>query len=116
MKLLVSKESDVNYLAKIVNIKEFTKHPDPEVQRLKCCQVDGFNIITGIDSEPGFYVYFPVMSQINSQFLNYNNLFRNKDLNADPEAKVGYFSDNGKVTIIKLKGVVSEGFLISLQS
>lgn len=114
MKLVISKDSDINYLAKVVNIKEFTKHPDPEIQRLKCCQVDGFNIITGIESTEGLYVYFPVMSQINPQFLSYDNLFRDKDKNANPEAKPGYFSDNCKVTIIKLRGVVSEGFIIPL--
>ena len=76
MKLIISKDSDINYLAKIVNIKEFTKHPDPTIQRLKCCQVDGFNIITDIDSIPGLYVYFPVMSQINQQFLSYASSYQ----------------------------------------
>ena len=116
MKLVISKDSDINYLAKIVNIKEFTKHPDPTIQRLKCCQVDGFNIITDIDSIPGLYVYFPVMSQINQQFLSYANLFRNKEQNANPEVKAGYFNDNCKVTIIKMHEVVSEGFIIPIIS
>lgn len=113
MKLKTSKNAEINYLAKVIEIKEFTKHPNPKVERLKCCKVDGFNIITGIDSEPGLYIYFPVMSKINSQFLSYNNLFRHKELNVNPDTNPGYFEDNGRVTIIKLQGVVSEGFLIN---
>ena len=53
MKLVQSKNANVNYLAKIVKIENFHKHSDPEVTKLKCCCIDGFNIITGIDSEPG---------------------------------------------------------------
>ena len=56
MKLIVGPKANVNYLAKIVKIEHFKPHTDPEVTRLKCCVVDGFNIICGIDSEPGLYV------------------------------------------------------------
>lgn len=56
MKLSKSKKANVNYLAKIVEIKNFRQHSNPEVTRLKCCTIDGFNIITGIDSQPGLYV------------------------------------------------------------
>ena len=92
MKLQISKNANVNYLSKIVEIKEFIKHPDPKVERIKCAVVDGFIITVGIDSEPGLYIYFPVLSQINGQLLQYLNLYRNKVLNADPE-KTGYFED-----------------------
>lgn len=46
MKLSKSKKANVNYLAKIVEIKNFRQHSNPEVTRLKCCTIDGFNIIT----------------------------------------------------------------------
>lgn len=114
MKLTISKNADVNYLAKIVRIEDFHAHSNPEVQRLKCCTVDGFNIITGIDSPAGLYVYFPVMCQINPQFLQYANLFRHKELNANPE-KSGMFEDNGRVKAITLKGEKSEGFIIDFE-
>ena len=48
MKLSKSKRANVNYLAKIVDIKNFRAHSNPEVTRLKCCTIDGFNIITGL--------------------------------------------------------------------
>ncbi len=111
MKLIKSKKHDVNYLSKIVNIREFKPHSNPEVTRLKCCTIDGFNIITGIDSQPGLYIYFPALSCINSDFLSYANLYRHKELNKDPEQS-GMFEDNGRVKAIRLKGEISEGFIL----
>jgi len=113
MKLQISKNANVNYLSKIVDIKDFIKHPDPKVERIKCAVVDGFIITVGIDSEPGKYVYFPVLSQINPNLLEYLNLYRDKTKNKDPE-KTGYFEDKGIVKAINLRGVKSEGFLMPL--
>ena len=113
MNLGKSKNANVNYLAKIVNIKEFQPHPKPTVERLKCAIVDGFTILVGIDSDPGLYVYFPAGCQINPQFLSYNNLFRHGELNANPE-QTGMFDDNGRVKAIKLQDVISEGFLLPI--
>ena len=101
MKLTKSKNANVNYLAKIVDIQNFRAHSNPEVTKLKCCTIDGFNIITGIDSEPGLYVYFPAMSCINSDFLSYANLYRHKELNKEPNLS-GLFEDNGRVKAIRL--------------
>ena len=92
MNLGKSKKANVNYLAKIVNIKEFSPHPKPTVERLKCATVDGFTILVGINSEPGLYVYFPAGCKINPQFLSYNNLFRHGELNANPN-ETGMFDD-----------------------
>lgn len=113
MKLIKSKKASENYLSKIVNIQTFRKHSDPEVNKLKCCTIDGFNIITGIDSQPGLYVYFPALSCINSDFLSYANLYRHKELNKDPEQS-GMFDDNGRVKAIKLRGEISEGFILPI--
>lgn len=111
MKLTTGKKSNVNYLAKIVRIEHFKPHTDPEVTRLKCCVIDGFNIICGIDSEPGLYVYFPTACCLNPDFLKYANLYRHKELNADPEQS-GMFEDNGRVKAIRLRGELSEGFIL----
>ena len=113
MKLVQSKNANVNYLAKIVKIENFHKHSDPEVTKLKCCCIDGFNIITGIDSEPGLYVYFPTACCINPKFLSYANLYRHENLNDDP-TKNGMFEDNGRVKAIRLRGELSEGFIIPI--
>ena len=82
MKLIVGPKANVNYLAKVVKIEHFKPHTDPEVTRLKCCVIDGFNIICGIDSEPGLYVYFPTACCLNPDFLRFANLYRHKELNA----------------------------------
>ena len=111
MELIKSNKANINYLAKVVKIDNFGKHPNSEVTRLKCAYVDGFNIIVGIDEQPGLFVYFPTNSQINPELLRYANLYRHAELNDNPE-KSGLFNDNGRVTAIKLKGLVSEGFLL----
>ena len=113
MELVKSKNASENYLSKIVNITTFRKHSDPEVEKLKCCSIDGFNIITGIDSQPGLYVYFPAMSCINGDFLRFANLYRRKDLNNDPHQS-GMFDENGRVKAIRLRGELSEGFILPL--
>ncbi len=111
MKLTKSKKANENYLSKIVNIQNFRAHSNPEVTKLKCCTIDGFNIITGIDSKPGLYVYFPALSCINGDFLSYANLYRHTELNKDSDQS-GMFEDNGRVKAIRLKGEISEGFIL----
>lgn len=115
MKLNKSEKANINYLAKVVEIKDFTPHVNPEVTRLKCAHVDGYAIIVGIDEQPGKFVYFPTSCTINPQFLSYANLYRHAEKNADTE-KTGMFEDNGRVKAIRLKGQVSEGFLLPLQT
>lgn len=112
MKLQISKSANINYLAQIIKINDFTKHPNPEVTRMKVAHIEGYSICVGIDEEPGLYVYFPTLSQINPQLLEYLNLYSDKALNRNPEAKPGFFSKNGRVKAIKLKGMPSEGFLL----
>lgn len=111
MKLIKSPKANINYLAKIVKIENFKPHSDPEVNKLKYCTIDGFNIICGIDSQPGLYVYFPTGCCLNPDFLRYANLYRHKELNNDPEQS-GMFEDNGRVKAIRLRGELSEGFIL----
>ena len=117
MKLSTSKCSNVNYLAKVVQIDNFTNHIDPEVTRLKVAHVDGYNIIVGVDEQPGKFVYFPTSCCINPQLLSFANLYRNYEKNENPAPeKKGLFEDNGRVKAVKLRGQVSEGFLLPLQT
>ena len=115
MELTKSKNYEINYLAKVVDIKSFTKHPNPEVTKLKVAHVDGFNIIVGIDEKPGLFIYFPMLSEINPHILEYCNLYEKVELNKD-NTKKGFFGSNGKVKGIKLKGLVSEGFLLPAEA
>lgn len=130
--------SHENYLARVVTVTEdnFSPHPHPDVTRLKRCRIGTdtlYNVIVSIDSKPGKYVFFPALSQINSQFLTFANLYRKAEMNADPTAKTGLFEENGRVKSVRLKGTktvineetgekedirlagaVSDGFLIEL--
>lgn len=115
MKIAKSKDANENYLAKIVEIKSFEKHPNPEVTKLKLAHVDGFTVVVGIDDKPGLYIYFPTNSRINVNYLSFMNLFRDSSLNKD-NTKKGFFNENGRVTAIKLKGVPSEGFLMPVST
>ena len=113
MELIISKNANSNYLSKIVEIQSFHPHPDPDVSKLKCCTVDGYNIIVGIDEQPGRFVYFPALSQINNNLLSYCNLYKHKELNSNPN-ETGMFEDNGRVKAIRLRGCISEGFLLPI--
>ena len=112
LKLNISKKANINYLAKVVNITEFSKHPNPEVTKMKVAHIGGYSISVGINEPEGFYVYFPTMSQIHSELLQYLNLYSNPEMNRDATAKPGFFDKNGRVKAIKLKGFPSEGFLL----
>lgn len=111
MRLIVGPKANKNYLAKVVKIEHFKPHTDPEVNKLKCCVIDGFNIICGIDSQPGWYIYFPTACCLNPDLLRYANLYRHTELNANP-TQSGMFDDNGRVKAIKLRGELSEGFIL----
>lgn len=115
-KLEQSKTANPNYLAKIVEIKDFFKHPNPKCERLKCCTVDGYTIAVSIDTTKGTYVYFPMECQITASYLAVNNLFRDKELNVDKENKGGFFEEKGRVKAIKLQGYPSEGFIMPVSS
>ena len=116
MNLGISKNANINYLAKVVNLTEGSFHPFPDDKhdRIKCCTINGFNLICDIKYTAGTYVYFPIMCKINPQFLSATNQFKNTSLNVDPE-KSGMFEDSGRVKTIKLAGVRSEGYIIPIE-
>lgn len=116
MKLIQSKKADINYLAKIIYLKEenFVAHPNADA--LKIAHIGGYNVIVGIDEQPGLYIYFPALSQINDKLLSFANLYRHTHKNNDPDAKAGFFEDTGRVKAIKLRGVVSDGFLLPAET
>lgn len=113
MKLSISKNANPNYLAKIVRISSFNKHPYAD--RLKLCIVDGCNIAVSLDTEPGVFIYFPVECQINKEYLSINNLFKDSHLNKNV-TKSGFFEEKGRVRCIKLQKIASEGLVMPINS
>ena len=111
--LAKSKNGDINYLARIVNITHFQPHPNAE--KMKIARVGGYEICVGLNEPEGYYIYFPTNSKINPNLLGYCNLYRHSDKNANPTIS-GFFEDNGRVKAIKLRGVVSDGFLLPFET
>lgn len=79
--------------------------------RIQLVNLFGTQVIVGKDVQVGdVLIYADSNMQISNDVLSVHNLFRNKELNIDKD-KSGYFEDNGRVKCIKMKGVISDGFL-----
>ena len=114
MTLKISEKANHNYLAKVVELTNLRKHENAD--RLQCVAIDGNNVITGLDAQNGsLYVYFPLESAINKEFLSWGNCFEDKELNQNKEVK-GFFNKKGRVRAIRLRGERSEGYIVPVQS
>lgn len=114
MTLKISEKANHNYLAKVVQLNNIRKHENAD--RLQCVSIDGNNVITGLDAQNGsLYVYFPLESAINKEFLSWGNSFEDKELNQNKEVK-GFFGKKGRVRAIRLRGERSEGYIVPVQS
>jgi len=99
-----------NYLAKIVQLSNPTKHPNAD--RLQLWDVGGYTIITDMSRKPGdICIYFPIECQIDSKIPSKMNLFSDKDLNEDKE-QAGYVHKTGRVRAVKLRDIMSEGMVL----
>lgn len=114
--LSISKDANTNYLAKVVEIKELKKHPNAD--KLQIAIIDFQEVIVGMDTKVGdTYIFFPLESQINAEFLSYTNSYAHANLNRiiDDEHK-GFFDDKGRVKAIRLRGQKSMGVLFPTAS
>ena len=83
------KNDNPNYLAKIFAIETLAPHQN--ANKLQICVLDGQKIITGLEAKVGdIYVFFPIESQINFDYLSYTNSFEDKELNKDKDVR-GFF-------------------------
>lgn len=84
--------------------------------RIKQATVCGVTVIVSADSKDGDRVlFFDSNLALSKEYLSANNLYANKELNADKES-TGYFGRNGRVKAMKLRGVISCGFVASLDT
>lgn len=103
-----------NYLAKVVKLDKFTKHPNAD--KLLIWNVGNYEVITNLDYQPGdIVIHFPVECQISDKILSNLNLYSDKELNTDKE-QVGYIHKSRRVKAVKLRGIVSEGMLLDFHS
>jgi hypothetical protein len=103
------------YSAHVIKITSVEKHPNAD--RLEIVTYNGETFITGKgDFAIGnIAILFPGDGKLSPDFLRNNNLYRHQGLNLDVN-KVGYFSDNGRVTTEKLRGIPSYGLIVSPQA
>jgi len=114
MTLKISEKANLNYLAKVVKLTNLRKHPNAD--RLQVVTVDGNNIITSLTAKDGdLYVYFPLESALNKEFLSWSNAFEDKELNTDKEIK-GFFNNKGRVRAVRLRSEKSEGYIVPVSA
>lgn len=102
-----------NYLASIVDVKEFHVHPNAD--RVKIARIFGNNIITSIDAEPGLYCYFPLECSLSFDFLRFTNSFSDAGRNTN-NSKKGFFDKNGRVKPVVFRGEKSEGYMVPVST
>lgn len=113
MKLKI-KEGSENYCAIVVKVKEL--YPIEGADRIRRAVILGNNVIVGNTVNEGDeLLYFTSGTKLNKQYCVENNLLENAALNKDKVK--GYLSSKRlSVKAIKLKGVVSNGMLMPLNS
>lgn len=103
-----------NYAAQVCKLPE--KVTVTGLDNLVAVTYHGNTCLISKNSDPNkLYLFFPTESQISHEFLSYNNLYKNSELNIDKNKK-GFFEENRRVKTIKFKGVISSGFIIPIDS
>lgn len=114
MKISISPKANPNYLAKVVKLTNLRPHPNAD--RLQITTIDGNNVITGLNAQvDDLYVYFPLESVINKEYLAHGNSFEDKTLNDNKEVK-GFFHKTGRVRACRLRSIPSEGYIAPVDS
>lgn len=107
--MLKIQSENSNYLARVFVLPELKPHPNAD--RLAICNYLGNSIITGKDAKVGeLYIYCPLESALNKDFLSFTNSFSDSILNKD-QLKKGFFSSSARVKACKLRGSKSEGYI-----
>ncbi len=110
MTLTLSKDHNPNYIAEVIKLPAPRKHSNAD--RLQCVSIFANNVITGLDAKEGdLYVYFPLESQLSTEFLSETNSFEDPTKNKDTTKK-NFFNKHGRVRAISLRGEKSEGYIV----
>ncbi len=114
MKLTV-KENSTNYACSVVEIKEL--FPIEGADAIVRVVVNGNNVVVPKTTEVGSkMLYFVSGTKLSEEYCKANNLYERAEENLDPTKK-GFISFKQKrVKAIKLRGVISDGMLMPLNS
>lgn len=104
-----------NYTAQIVKINNL--HPIPDADVIQRTVINGNDIVIPTTTKLGDeMIYFVAGTKLNEDYCKNNNLLDSASLNIDTSKK-GFISHKQfRVKAIKLKGVISNGMLMPLQS
>lgn len=103
------------YNAIVTRLKNVRPHGNADKLQLATCH--GNQIVVGADAVEGTLgVFFPSDGQLSHEFCHANNLYRDENQNIDPKARPGMFDLNRRVRAQKLRGEVSDGFWVGLDS
>ena len=91
--------------------------PHSNADRLKLATVLGTQVIVDLEAEDGDeVVYFDSNLRLSYDYLFWNNLYSNKEMNSNPEAKPGFFGKNGRVKAQRFRGEVSNGLAMDINT
>lgn len=111
---LTKYDHSVNYTCTVIKLP--TKQKVDGLDNLVRVEVFGNSCLVGKDSDPDdLYLFFPAESCLSETFLYKNNLYRECQLNANTGEK-GFFEQSGRVKALKMRGVISSGFVIPASS
>ena len=104
-----------NYCATVVKVEKLVQLEN--CNNVQAAIIMGNQIIVSKEVKIGdIGLFFPLEVQLSKKYLSENNLYRKKELNSDPEAKSGYFEENGRIRCVKFRGHKSEGLFMPLNS
>ncbi|MDR1737701.1 MAG: hypothetical protein LBR66_02625 [Candidatus Symbiothrix sp.] len=117
IRLTLSKDHNPNYLCTVVKIETLRKHPNAD--RLQLAEVFGTDVIVDSSVQIGdIMLHFPIECCINEGYLLCNMLYREKilceKLHVETVRKSGFFEEKGRVKATRLRGLVSNGFLMPI--
>jgi len=108
------KTTNENYCCSVIRLP--IKQKVAGLDNLVNVNVYGNNVLVSKDSDENIpYLFFPVECQLSRDFLSNSSLYRDSTLNLLKDKK-GFFEDSGRVKALKLKGVISTGFIIPATS
>lgn len=112
----LNKPKNPNYCATVVKIETLVELENCD--NVQGAIIMGNQVIVSKDIQVGdIGLYFPLETQLSKEYLSANNLYRKKELNSDPEARPGYFEENGRVRCVKFRSLhKSEGLYMPLSS
>lgn len=114
MKLTI-KDGSTNYACSVVEIKNIFDIEGADM--IKRTVVNGNNVVVGKDVQVGdIMLYFVSGTKLSTEYCHKNNLYDKAEENYD-NSKKGFISFKQKrVKAIKLRGVISDGMLMPLNS